>query len=100
MFQENCSLLPILLISQGIRAGFKTIIGGKIGAFADMCDKAREEAYTLMVEQALKPGANAVVGVRYDTSEEELEKQIKTILSSSDEDSFLSKSPFYQRSWL
>jgi uncharacterized protein YbjQ (UPF0145 family) len=56
-------------IPQGIMAGLKSIIGGRIGAFTEMCEQTREQAYELLVQHALAVGANAVVGFRYDASE-------------------------------
>ena len=56
-------------ITQGILGGLKNIIGGRIGAYTEMCEQAREQAYDSMLDHALKLGANAVVGVRYDASE-------------------------------
>lgn len=56
-------------ISQGILGGLKAIIGGQIGAYAEMCEQARQQAYDLLVEHAEQLGANAVVGVRYESSE-------------------------------
>jgi len=56
-------------IAQGIVGGLKNIIGGQIGAYTEMCEQAREQAYDLMVEHAQEMGANAVVGMRYDASE-------------------------------
>jgi uncharacterized protein YbjQ (UPF0145 family) len=56
-------------IGQGILGGLKSIIGGQIGAYAEMCEQAREQAYDLMIKHAQVMGANAVVGVRYESSE-------------------------------
>jgi uncharacterized protein YbjQ (UPF0145 family) len=56
-------------ISQGILGGLKSIIGGHIGAYTEMCEQTRQQAYDLLVEHALSVGANAVVGFRYDASE-------------------------------
>ena len=56
-------------ISQGILGGLKSIIGGRIGAYTQMCEQARQQAYDLMIEHATELGANAVVGLRYDASE-------------------------------
>lgn len=56
-------------ISQGIMGGLKNIIGGRIGAYTEMCEQARRQAYDEMVEHAQMLGANAIVGVRYDASE-------------------------------
>ncbi len=56
-------------ISQGLLGGLKSIVGGQIGAFAEMCEQARQQAYDLLVQHAQSMGANAVVGLTYDTSE-------------------------------
>ena len=56
-------------ISQGILGGLKSIIGGQIGAYTEMCEQAREQAYELMLQHATEVGANAVVGCRYESSE-------------------------------
>ncbi len=56
-------------IAQGIVGGLKNIIGGSIGAYTEMCEQAREQAYDLLLQHAQQMGANAIVGVRYDASE-------------------------------
>ena len=56
-------------ISQGILGGLKSIIGGSIGAYTDMCEQARQHAYDRMVEHAREVGATAVVGMRFDAGE-------------------------------
>jgi uncharacterized protein YbjQ (UPF0145 family) len=56
-------------ISQGILGGLRSIIGGQIGAYSQMCEQARQQAYDQMIEHAQQMGANAIVGVRYDASE-------------------------------
>lgn len=56
-------------IVQGILGGLKNIIGGSIGAYTEMCEQARQQAYDLLLLHARELGANAVVGVRYDASE-------------------------------
>ena len=55
-------------ISQGILGGLKYIVGGRIGAYTEMCEQARQQAYELMIDHAAQIGANAVVGLRYDAS--------------------------------
>jgi uncharacterized protein YbjQ (UPF0145 family) len=52
-----------------IGAGFQTIFGGNITIYTTMCEKARGDAYELMMQHAEKMGANAVIGMRYDTNE-------------------------------
>ena len=56
-------------IAQGILGGLKSIVGGRIGAYNQMCEQARQQAYDLMIEHAKELGANAVVGLHYDASE-------------------------------
>jgi uncharacterized protein YbjQ (UPF0145 family) len=56
-------------ISQGLIGGLKNIIGGRIGAYGDMCEQTRRQAYDEMIKHAEEMGANAVVGVRYDASD-------------------------------
>jgi uncharacterized protein YbjQ (UPF0145 family) len=56
-------------IRQGILGGLKNIIGGNIGAYTEMCEQARQQAYDLLIQHAVELGANAVVGLRYDASE-------------------------------
>ena len=55
-------------ISQGILGGLKSIIGGNIGAYTEMCEQARQQAYDLLIDHARALGANAIVGLRYDAS--------------------------------
>ena len=56
-------------IVQGIVGGLKTVIGGRIGAYTEMCEQAREHAFRLLMDHARELGANAIVGLRYDASE-------------------------------
>lgn len=55
-------------IAQGILGGLKNIIGGAIGAYTEMCEQTRGQAYEAMVRHAEQVGANAVLGARYDAS--------------------------------
>jgi uncharacterized protein YbjQ (UPF0145 family) len=56
-------------IGQGILGSLKSIVGGNIGAYTEMCEQARATAYDLMIEHAREVGANAILGVSYDASE-------------------------------
>jgi len=56
-------------ISQGIMGGLKSLIGGQIGAYTQMCEQARQQAYDLLIDHARSLGANAVLGLRYDASD-------------------------------
>ena len=50
-----------------IVGGLRTLFGGRAGIFSNLCEAAREESFQLMEQHARELGANAVVGVRYDT---------------------------------
>ncbi len=50
-------------------AAIQSLVGGQISIFMEMCEKAREEAYELMMQHAKEHGANAVIGMRYDATE-------------------------------
>jgi len=52
-----------------IGASLQTLVGGNITLFTQMCERAREDAFRLMLEHAAEHGANALVGVRYDANE-------------------------------
>lgn len=56
-------------IVQGFLGGLKSVVGGQIGSYTEMCEQARQTAYDLMVKHALEIGANGIVGVGYDASE-------------------------------
>lgn len=56
-------------IPQGFIGGLKTVVGGKIGAYTEMCEQTRQQAYDEMLQHAAAIGANAIIGVRYDASE-------------------------------
>ncbi|HLN26807.1 MAG TPA: YbjQ family protein [Gemmataceae bacterium] len=56
-------------ITQGIRGAFSSIMGGNIRAFEEVCESARSQAYTRMVEHAQDEGADAVIAMRYDATE-------------------------------
>jgi uncharacterized protein YbjQ (UPF0145 family) len=52
-----------------IGAGLQTLVGGNITLLTNLCEKAREDSFDLMLQHAAQLGANAVVGVRYDATE-------------------------------
>src|SRR5204863_9942483 len=56
-------------IGQVILGGLKQIIGGQIGAYTEMCEQTRQQAYDLLLQHARELRANAVVGARYERSE-------------------------------
>ena len=52
-----------------IGASLQTLVGGNISLYTELCEKARADAYILMLEHAYEAGANALIGVRYDANE-------------------------------
>ncbi|HLX12724.1 MAG TPA: YbjQ family protein [Bacteroidota bacterium] len=52
-----------------IGAQFQTIFGGQITLYQELCERAREEAFELMVAHGTQMGANAIIGMRYDANE-------------------------------
>lgn len=52
-----------------IGAGLQQIVGGNISLYTEMCERARGEAYEIMIQHAAALGANGVISVRYDATE-------------------------------
>lgn len=50
-------------------ASLQTIVGGNISLFTQLCEKAREEAFEIMIQHGSEIGANAIIGTRYDANE-------------------------------
>lgn len=50
-------------------ASFQTLVGGKISIYVNLCEQAREEAFTNMLEHAGETPANAIIGIRYDAND-------------------------------
>ncbi len=48
---------------------FKALGGGNIKEFIEVCEHARHDAYTEMIEHAREVGADAIIGMRYDATE-------------------------------
>lgn len=56
-------------IGKDIFAGLKSVVGGELSGYTEMINEARDEATNRMTEQAKELGANAVVNVRFATSQ-------------------------------
>jgi len=52
-----------------IGANIQSLFGGNISIYTELCERAREDAFSQMLAHAGELGANAVVGVRYDANE-------------------------------
>lgn len=55
-------------LGKDILAGLKTIVGGELTAYAEMLDEARAIATQRMVKEAEEMKADAVINIRYATS--------------------------------
>ena len=56
-------------IGKDILAGLKQIVGGEIEEYTKLMAEAREQALDRMIAEAEAMGANAVIMVRFSTSE-------------------------------
>jgi uncharacterized protein YbjQ (UPF0145 family) len=52
-----------------IGASLQSLFGGNISLYTGLAERAREEAYELMVEHAQGMGANAIIAMRYDAND-------------------------------
>jgi uncharacterized protein YbjQ (UPF0145 family) len=52
-----------------IGAMIQALFGGNITLYTSLCERARGDAYDLMVAHAQEMGANAVIAMRYDANE-------------------------------
>src|SRR5919201_6962796 len=50
-------------------AGCQTLFGGEITMFTELANDSRNEAMNRLEEQARQMGANAVLGMRFDSSD-------------------------------
>ena len=55
-------------IGRDIMAGLKNLVGGELKGYTELLQEARQEAVDRMIEQARSVGANAIVNVRFSTS--------------------------------
>ncbi|HEV7397161.1 MAG TPA: YbjQ family protein [Pyrinomonadaceae bacterium] len=50
-------------------ATLQTVVGGNITVWTKLCEQTREDAFEIVIQHASEIGANAIIGVRYDTTE-------------------------------
>jgi uncharacterized protein YbjQ (UPF0145 family) len=55
-------------VGRDFLAGLKNFVGGELRAYTELLNESRAEAIERMVAQAAAAGANAVVNVRFATS--------------------------------
>ncbi|MBN2594204.1 MAG: YbjQ family protein, partial [Sedimentisphaerales bacterium] len=56
-------------IGRDIIAVLRNFVGGEISDYTKMIAESREQAIDRMIEEAQKLGANAIIGVRFSTTE-------------------------------
>jgi uncharacterized protein YbjQ (UPF0145 family) len=56
-------------MAKGITASFRSMVGGEVKQYTELLEDSRRHAMDRMVENATLMGANAVIGVRFDSSE-------------------------------
>jgi uncharacterized protein YbjQ (UPF0145 family) len=52
-----------------IGAALQSLVGGNITLYSELCEKARDDAFKLMLQHGADHGANAIIGMRYDANE-------------------------------
>ena len=55
-------------IGRDIVAGLKNLVGGELKGYTELLSETRQEATDRMVAEAEKLGADAIINVRYGTS--------------------------------
>ncbi len=56
-------------VGKDILAGLRNLVGGEVTEYTKLLGESREQALDRMIEEANQLGANAIVGVRFSTSE-------------------------------
>ena len=55
-------------VGRDIMAGLRNLVGGEVTEYAKLLAESREQALDRMVDQAEELGANAVIGLQFQTS--------------------------------
>ena len=56
-------------IGSQIAASLRTLGGGQITEYMELCEQTRAEAFDLMMQHAERIGANGLIGIRYDATD-------------------------------
>ena len=56
-------------VGRDILAGLRNIVGGEVTEYTKLMAESREQAMDRMIEHAQQLGGNAIVGLRFSTSE-------------------------------
>jgi uncharacterized protein YbjQ (UPF0145 family) len=52
-----------------LAGGIQALFGGNITIYTELCEKARGEAFELLVQHATAMGADGIIMMRYDANE-------------------------------
>lgn len=71
---ENCGVVRGIVVRSrsvlgSIGAGLQSLLGGNISLYTQLCERARDDAYELMLEHAREVGGHAIIGVRFDATD-------------------------------
>lgn len=56
-------------LGRDIGAGLKSLVGGELRGYSELLVESREEALNRMIEAAEKLNADAIVGIRFSSSQ-------------------------------
>ena len=56
-------------VGKDIMAGLRNLVGGEVKEYTKLMAESREQSIDRMVEEAKNLGANAIVGIKFSTSE-------------------------------
>ncbi len=52
-----------------LAAGVQQFFGGNISVYTELCEQTRQESFDLMRTHAAEAGANAIIGMRYESND-------------------------------
>lgn len=55
-------------VGRDFMASLKNIVGGELKGYTELLEESRQEAMDRMIQKAQAMGANAIVGIRFSTS--------------------------------
>lgn len=55
-------------VGRDLMASIKNIVGGELTGYTELLEESRQEAMQRMIVKAQQLGANAIVGIRFSTS--------------------------------
>lgn len=56
-------------LGKDIGAGLKSLVGGKLRGYSELLEESRQEAISRMIEQADRLGADAIIAMRFGSSQ-------------------------------